>query len=55
MNFIWASNGISIEALARVYQQVLTAFYQCPQTGWYFTKLTLQSPMGMLRLLRFAL
>ena len=55
MNFVWAPEGISVKELDRHYQQILRAFYERPQIGWYYTKLTLKYPNHFYRLLRFAL
>jgi len=55
MNFVWAPEGMTVEDLDRQYQEILLAFYRRPQIGWYYTKLTLQYPNHLFRLLRFAL
>jgi len=55
MNFVWAPEGITVKELDRHYQEILKAFYQRPQIGWYFTKLTLSYPNHFFRLLRFGL
>ncbi len=54
MNFVWAPEGISVKELDRHYQQILRAFYERPQIGWYYTRLTLKYPNHFYRLLRFA-
>ncbi|VAW90109.1 hypothetical protein MNBD_GAMMA17-1639 [hydrothermal vent metagenome] len=53
MNFVWAPEGMTVEELDRQYQEILTAFYQRPKIGWYYTKLTLRYPNHLLRLVRF--
>ncbi|MGD8925414.1 MAG: radical SAM protein [Thioalkalispiraceae bacterium] len=55
MNFVWAPEGITVKELDRHYQEILKAFYQRPQIGWYFTKLTFSYPNHFYRLLRFGL
>lgn len=55
MNFVWAPEGITVEELDRHYQQILKAFYNRPEIGWYYTKLTLAYPNHFLRLMRFGL
>lgn len=54
MNFLWAPEGIAVEELDRQYQQILLAFYRRPSIAWYYTKLTIQYPNHLFRLLRFA-
>lgn len=53
MNFVWAPEGITVEELDRQYQEILIAFYRRPSIAWYYTKLTLQYPNHLRRLLRF--
>jgi len=54
MNFVWSPEGITVEELDKQYQEILVAFYRRPNIAWYYTKLTLQYPNHLLRLLRFA-
>jgi hypothetical protein len=54
MNFLWAPEGMTIEGLNKHYRQVLTSFYSQPRIPWYYTKLTLQNPVHLARLLKFA-
>ena len=46
---------MTVEDLDRQYQEILIAFYRRPQIAWYYTKLTLQYPNHLFRLLRFGL
>lgn len=55
MNFLWAPEGITVEALDRHYQDVLLKFYRRPAMMWYYTKLTLRYPAHFVRLSRFLL
>jgi len=55
MNFVWAPEGISVKELDRQYQEIIKAFYQRREIGWYFTKLTFAYPNHFFRLLRFGL
>jgi len=55
MNFVWAPEGISVKELDVHYQQILKSFYNRPQIGRYYLKLTLQYPNHFTRLLRFGL
>lgn len=55
MNFVWAPEGLSVEALDRHYQEILVSFYKRPKIGLYYTKLTLHYPNHLLRLMRFGL
>ena len=53
MNFLWAPDGITVEALDRHYQDVLMKFYRRPGMMWYYTKLTSRYPAHFVRLSRF--
>ena len=54
MNFLWAPEGMTIEQLNKHYKNVLTSFYSQPKIPWYYTKLTLQNPVHLVRLVQFA-
>jgi len=53
MNFLWAPEGMTIDQLNSHYKSVLVSFYSQPKIPWYYTKLTLQHPPHVFRLLRF--
>lgn len=53
MNFLWAPDGMTIESLNKHYKDVLVSFYAQPRIPWYYTKLTLQNPVHLVRLLKF--
>ena len=53
MNFLWAPEGMTIDQLNSHYKSVLMSFYSQAKIPWYYTKLTLQHPSHLFRLLRF--
>lgn len=52
MNFLWAPEGMTIEQLNKHYKNILVGFYSQAKIPWYYTRLTLQNPSHLLRLLR---
>lgn len=55
MNFVFAPEGMSIEALDRAYQRLLLDFYSRPKVAGHYAWLTLRHPTHFLRLARFGL
>lgn len=53
MNFLFAPDGITIEALDRAYQRLLFDFYFRPRVALYYARLTLRHPEHLLRIARF--
>ncbi|MEN8160146.1 MAG: radical SAM protein [Myxococcota bacterium] len=53
MDFVYAPEGLSVEALDRAYQRLLLGFYFRPRVIHHYVKLSLRHPTHLARLLRF--